>query len=336
VDTGSACARETDSERRQGEEATMNEIASSTSVLKATGVVKLLILGGGYSGSRLAKTAAARGISGVISHRQPAEASPAPPGWRTVTFDSGCDRVPSSADLLGITHVVSTIAPESDGSDPVVRCLGGVLQQLQPLWVGYLSTTGVYGDSGGAWVDETTTCRPRAGRSQARLDCERAWQSLGLPLQIFRLPAIYGPARNPFADLRAGRSRLLHRPGQVFCRVHVDDICGALLHCLALPPLRRADIVNVSDDAPCPASEQLGYAAHLLNCKLPPLQRYTDAAAAMSPMARSFWGENRRVRNTLLQEQLGYRLRYPTYREGLRACLAEEGSQSAEAAESAT
>jgi nucleoside-diphosphate-sugar epimerase len=314
----------------------MTRTANSTSVLNASGAVKLLILGGGYSGSRLAQAAAALGLSGVISHRRPDEAAPPPGGWRSVAFDSGNGVQPGASDLAGITHVVSTIAPDSDGRDPVVRCLGPLLQKLQPIWMGYLSTTGVYGDSGGAWVDETSPCRPRAGRSQARLACEQAWQSLGLPLQIFRLPAIYGPGRNPFADLRAGRSRLLHRPGQVFCRVHVDDICGAVLHCLALPPQQRAPIVNISDDAPCPASEQLGYAAHLLDCKLPPLQRYADAEAAMSAMARSFWAENRRVRNTLLQEQLGYRLRYPTYREGLRACLAEDGSQSTEAAGSAT
>ena len=306
----------------------MTEPANSTSVLTTPGTVKLLVLGGGFSGSRLARTAAAQGIGGVISHRRPADAQAPPPGWQTVAFDSASGVIPAAAALTGITHIVSTIAPEADGSDPVVRCLGPLLQALQPVWVGYLSTTGVYGDSGGAWVDESSPCQPGAQRSQARLACEQAWQALGLPLQIFRLPAIYGPGRNPFADLRAGRSRLLHRPGQVFCRVHVDDICGALLHCLALPAEAWAPVVNISDDVPCPASEQLGYAAHLLGCPLPPLQRYSDAAPTMSAMARSFWAENRRVSNALLCQQLGYRLRYPSYREGLRACLEEEGGQS--------
>ena len=306
----------------------MSELPNSTSVLKANRSVKLLVLGGGYCGSRLAQTAAAQGISGVITQRQPDQAAPPPQGWQQVSFDSGNAVLPEAASLKDVSHVVSTIAPEADGSDPVVRCLGPRLQELQPVWMGYLSTTGVYGDSGGAWVDEASPCRPQPGRSQARLTCEQAWQTLGLPLQIFRLPAIYGPGRNPFADLRAGRSRLLHRPGQVFCRVHVDDICGALLHCLTLPMEQWAPLINVCDDAPCPASEQLGYAAHLLGCKLPAVQHYADAAPTMSPMARSFWAENRRVSNALLRHQLGYKLRYPTYREGLKACLAEEGAQA--------
>ena len=310
-------------------EETMDQNTTSTSVLSSHGSVKLLILGGGYCGQRLAERAAAEGISGCISQRSPASAGPPPPpSWTTVGFDSDSDLRPNPAELDGITHVVSTIAPGSDGLDPVLSQLKPLLLQLQPRWVGYLSTTGVYGDSDGAWVDETTVCKPRAGRSQARLDCEQAWQATGLPLQIFRLPAIYGPQRNPFADLRAGRSRLLHRPGQVFCRIHVDDICDTLLHCLNLPPQTRPGVINVSDDEPCPSSEQLGYAAHLLGCKLPALQRFDEVAEAMGPMARSFWLENRRVSNRLLCQQLGYRLRYPNYRAGLRACLAAEGGQS--------
>ena len=189
----------------------------------------------------------------------------------------------------------------------------------------------MYGDTGGNWVDETSPCRPRSGRSQARLACERAWQALALPLQIFRLPAIYGPGRNALDDLRGGRSRLLHKPGQVFCRVHVDDICGAVLHCMQQPPERRPAVVNVSDAVPCSSSEQLGYAAHLLGCRLPPLQRFAEVSPQLSPMALSFWQENRRISNDLLCRRLGYRLLYPSYREGLRACLAAEGGQPAAA-----
>jgi hypothetical protein len=304
----------------------MNAPATSTSVFSSGAAVKLLVLGGGYSGGRLAMAAAQLGLPGLISHRQTRDDQPLPPGWQSLTFDPDQQQVPGGADLTGITHVVSTIPPGADGHDPVLTHLGPLLLQLGPTWIGYLSTTGVYGDSGGAWVDERSPCRPRAPRSQARLACERAWQASGLPLQIFRLPAIYGPRRNPFADLRAGRSRLLHRRGQVFCRVHVDDICGALLHCLALPASQRPPVVNLCDNEPCPASEQLGYAAHLLGCKLPTCQTYEAAAVSMGAMARSFWQENRRVRNTLLCDQLGYQLRYPSYREGLRACLAEEAA----------
>jgi nucleoside-diphosphate-sugar epimerase len=160
------------------------------------------------------------------------------------------------------------------------------------------------------------------------LACERSWQALALPLQIFRLPAIYGPGRNVLLDLQSGRSRLLHKPGQVFCRVHVDDICGAVLHCLQQPPARQPSVVNVCDAEPCSSSEQLGFAAHLLGCPLPPLQRFAAVCDQMSPMALSFWQENRRVRNDLLCRQLGYRLLYPSYREGLRACLAAAGGQA--------
>lgn len=307
----------------------MSVQASSTSVLNTDPTVKLLVLGGGYSGGRLAATAARQGIRGLLSHRNPGQAAAAPPGWRTIGFDAATGLQPEADDLAGVTHVISTIPPGSDGQDPVLHQLLTVLLQLNLHWVGYLSTTGVYGDSGGAWVDEGTPCRPRAGRSQARLSCEQAWHASGLPLQIFRLPAIYGPGRNPFADLLAGRSRLLHRPGQVFCRVHVDDICGALLHCLALPTQQRPAIVNVCDDLPCSSAEQLGYAAHLVGCKLPDVQRFDAIASSMSPMARSFWLENRRVSNALLCTQLGYRLRYPNYRAGLRASLLEEGAATA-------
>jgi nucleoside-diphosphate-sugar epimerase len=287
-----------------------------------------LVLGGGYTGSRLAATAARLGIGGVISHRQvDARPKPAAAGWQLVGFDSGSGVLPGAEALEGITHVVSTIPPDRQGDDPVLTRLAAPLQKLRPRWLGYLSTTGVYGDTGGAWVNEDSPCTPGLERSRARLRCEQAWQATGLPLQIFRLPAIYGPGRNPFGDLRAGRSRLLHRPGQVFCRVHVDDICGALLHCLTLPAAQRPPVVNVVDDAPCPASEQLGYAAHLLGCKLPEVQPFATARANLSPMALSFWQENRRVSNALLCQQLGYRLRYPSYREGLRAALAEEGAQ---------
>jgi nucleoside-diphosphate-sugar epimerase len=195
----------------------------------------------------------------------------------------------------------------------------------QPLqWLGYLSTTGVYGDTGGAWVSESSPTAPALGRSRARLESERLWLGSGLPVQSFRLPAIYGPGRCPFQQLRQGTARLIHKPGQVFCRIHVDDIVGALLHGAALPATDRPAVINVSDDAPCPSSETLGYAAHLLGCKLPPVQRFEAMAASMSPMALSFWADNRRVSNQLLCQGLGYRLRYPSYREGFAASLREE------------
>ena len=192
-------------------------------------------------------------------------------------------------------------------------------------WAGYLSTTGVYGDQHGQWVDESTS--PTADllpRSQARLQCEQDWLTSGWPVQVFRLPGIYGPGRNSLVTLQRGDARHVHKPGQVFCRVHVDDIVGALLHCLRLPAAKRPSIVNVCDNRPAPSSELLGYAAHLLGCPLPQLHWFEAVQDSMSPMALSFWRDNRRVSNRRLTKELGYALQFPSYREGLQACLKAE------------
>jgi nucleoside-diphosphate-sugar epimerase len=221
--------------------------------------------------------------------------------------------------------VLVTTPPAADGDAVIEHWLEPLRQQ--PLnWLGYLSTTGVYGDTGGGWVDETSPTTPGLARSRLRLESEQRWLGSGLPVQSFRLPAIYGPGRCPFNQLRQGSARLIHKPGQVFCRIHVDDIVGALLHCAARPMEHRPPVVNVSDDAPCPSSETLGYAAHLLGCKLPPVQRFDAVAPSLSPMALSFWADNRRVSNGLLCNKLGYRLRYPSYREGFAASLREENA----------
>ena len=288
---------------------------------------RLLVVGGGYTGRRFALAAASLGFTALLTSRQPKPpgelaALPAEFGW--LPFDSQAPRLPEPGDLAGVTHVLVSAPPDGGPGDPSLRCLAPLLADLPLAWVGYLSTTGVYGCTGGAWVDETAPPRPGARRSQARLEAEEAWRASGLPVQILRLPAIYGPGRSPFAGLRSGRSRLIHKPGQVFSRVHVDDIVGALLHCLTLPAERRPPVLNACDDCPCPSSEILGYASHLLNLKLPAVERYDAIAADLSPMARSFWAENRRASNRLLCTGLGYRLRYPSYREGLRACLREE------------
>lgn len=303
-----------------------NRAGSDTGVLTETGGVNpaprsVLVLGGGYSGSRFAGALRERGSAVTLtSRREPGETGAADEeGCRWLRFDPQAGVIPSRSDLAGIEAVLITIPPDAEGRDPVLEHLGATLETLAPQWIGYLSTTGVYGDSGGAWVDEESPTRPGLPRSIARLACEQAWRARDLPVQIFRLPAIYGPGRSPLDTLRNGTARLIHKPGQVFSRVHVDDIVGALLHCLALPAERRTGTLILADTCPCPSSEMLGYAAHLLGCKLPPMQSYAHIEAHLSPMARSFWSENRRASSRRLREEVGYRLLYPSYREGLAA-----------------
>ena len=285
-----------------------------------------LVLGGGYTGSRFAAALQALGVPTTLTRRQgaPPPANAEADGLRWLRFDAEAGAIPSGADLAGIRAVLVTIPPDAQGNDPVLQHLGSTLVDLDPAWVGYLSTTGVHGDSGGAWVDESSPTAPGLARSRARLACEQAWRNLGLPLQVFRLPAIYGPGRSPLDSLRNGTARLVHKHGQVFSRIHVDDIVGALLHCLALPAERRPDTVILADRCPCPSSEMLGYAAHLLDCKLPEFQSYEQIEPQMSAMARSFWSENRRASSRRLQQELGYRLRYPSYREGLQAIISPD------------
>ena len=287
---------------------------------------RVLVIGGGYSGLRVGRAAAALGAQVWLTRRsdnpEPTASTGEPPlHW--LPYDSS--QGPPAAPPSDLTHVLVTTPPAADGDAVIDHWLGPLRQQ--PLqWLGYLSTTGVYGDTGGAWVDETSPTTPGLARSRLRLKSEQRWLASGLPVQSFRLPAIYGPGRCPFNQLRQGGARLIHKPGQVFCRIHVDDIVGALLHCATRPVEQRPPVVNVSDDAPCPSSETLGYAAHLLGCKLPPVQRFDAVAPSLSPMALSFWADNRRVSNGLLCNELGYRLRYPSYREGFAASLREENA----------
>jgi len=286
---------------------------------------RVLVVGGGYSGERFARAAAARGATVWLTHRRERDlggetATPSPLSW--LRFDADAQAIPSLPEQL--SHVLITLPPQADGSDAALNHLLEPLRQQPLRWLGYLSTTGVYGDSQGAWVDEDSPTEPTLPRSEARLRCEQRWLSSGLPVQSFRLPAIYGPGRCPFEQLRSGTARLVHKPGQVFCRIHVDDIVGALLHATDQPEGKRPAVINVSDDTPCPSSETLSYAAHLLGCKLPAVQRFEAIAPQMSPMALSFWADNRRVGNHRLCGELGYQLRYPSYREGYAASLAEE------------
>lgn len=221
--------------------------------------------------------------------------------------------------LAQSTHLLLSAAP-SDAGDPVLVELRDAIARRAPHldWVGYLSTTGVYGDHQGAWVDEHTALTPSTKRGQLRKDAEAAWQNIpDLPLHIFRLAGIYGPGRGPFAKVRAGTARRIIKKNQVFSRIHVDDIAQVLLASIQQP--RAGAIYNLCDNDPAPPQDVIGYAAELLGLPLPEAVDFEEAE--MSPMARSFYAESKKVRNDLIKEELGVDLLYPTYKAGLRALV---------------
>jgi nucleoside-diphosphate-sugar epimerase len=219
-------------------------------------------------------------------------------------------------------------APDEQG-DPVLRALGDTLAGAPRLkTIVLLSTVGVYGDRGGGWVDETAALEPVHERSRPRVAAEQAWQALGrrrgAAVAILRLSGIYGPGQNALVNVRGGRARNIDKPGQVFNRIHVADIAQAIDAAFA----QKADgVFNVTDDAPSPPGDPIVFAATLLGLPAPPAIPYAEAVQTMSPLAASFYAENRRVRNDKLKQALGVRLRYPTYREGLRALFAEGEGQ---------
>ena len=231
-----------------------------------------------------------------------------------------------SAALDAATHLLISPAPTEDG-DPVLAELRGAIAQRkdQFAWVGYLSTTGVYGDHQGGWVDESTPLAPSTKRGQLRVDAEAAWQSMGLPLHIFRLAGIYGPGRGPFAKVRGGAARRIIKQGQVFSRIHVEDIAQVLAASIAHP--NPGAVYNLCDEDPAPPEDVIAHAAHLLGLPVPPAEDY--ATADMTPMARSFYAESKMVRNDRIKTELGVKLIYPDYRAGLSALLAAETAKTA-------
>jgi len=231
-------------------------------------------------------------------------------------FVYGPDHALAPAALEGTTHLLLSIPPDEAG-DSVARDLGNSLQALPLQWVGYLSTTGVYGDRGGDWVDEASPLAPSTARGRRRLEAEEQWAALDLPLHIFRLAGIYGPGRNQLATLRAGTAKRIVKEGQVFSRIHVEDIANILAASIAQPAPGTA--YNVCDNEPAPPQEVVTYAADLLGIDPPPEVPFEEAD--LSPMAKSFYAESKRVSNKRIREELGVTLRYPTYREGLRALL---------------
>ncbi len=231
-----------------------------------------------------------------------------------------------TAKLHASNHVLVSVPPGEDG-DPVLNAAKEAIASIPSLtWLGYLSTTGVYGDTGGAWVDETAKTNPSSDRSRRRVAAENAWLELyrehGLPVHIFRLAGIYGPGRSVFDQIRAGRAKRIDKPGHAFSRIHVDDIARVLAASIARPKPGR--IYNVCDNEPAPPAEVTAYACGLLGKDPPDLQSFDEAKQRMSPMALSFWNDNRRVDNKRILSELGVKLQYPDYRSGLQQILVEE------------
>jgi nucleoside-diphosphate-sugar epimerase len=278
---------------------------------------RLFIFGLGYCGLEIAKLAGMAGwrVAGTCRTNEKA-GELKQLGFDAHLFD-GTAALPVEA-LGKASHVLCTIAPGTTG-DPVLKTSARVLRDAR--WLGYLSTTGVYGDHGGRWVDEETPPRPAQPRSIARLATERAWQAMGIEMgfavDIFRLPGIYGPGRSTIDQVKAGTARRIDKPGQVFSRIHVEDVAGTVLQ--ALGRVHAGAIYNVADDLPASTGEVVAFACELLGKPVPPAVPWDDAAPTMSAMARSFYAENRRVKNDRIKDELGVALRYPTYKEGLRA-----------------
>lgn len=268
---------------------------------------RCFIFGLGYSAGFIARALAARGWEIVSTGR-----------GGTLSFD---DEGTVRLALADSSHVVSSVPPGGEGLDPVLDRYGDALGGK---WLGYLSSTGVYGDAGGAWIDETAPVG--GGRRVARAEADGAW--LGRGARVFRLPGIYGPGRSALDRVREGTAHRIDLPGQVFSRVHAADIARGVVAALDAGRSAAAGAYNLADDLPCSQNAVIDEAARLLGLDPPPLQSLD--AAGLSPQARAFYSENRRVANGKAKRVLGWRPLYPTYREGLRVCLAPPTSGAKE------
>ena len=276
---------------------------------------KFLILGCGFSGSFFAKKIRQLSCTALTSSRSENNDP------NSFVFNSEKGIVPDEKIFDGVTHILSCIPPDKNGKDPVIGSLKSRLESLPLEWIGYLSTTGVYGNTGGSWVSETDQPNPLQIRSQKRLNCEKEWIESGLPVQIFRLPGIYGPGRSTFEAIKNKKIRVIYKENQVFSRVHVADITNAIIYLLQNKhSLKFHQIINIADDEPCSQIEVIQNCYELLGLKMPKPILFENAKYDLSPIARSFWMENRRVSNKLLCKTLGYKLIYKNYKLGLKNC----------------
>jgi len=286
-------------------------------------MTKLFCFGLGYSAEALARRLATAGWTIAGTARTPeGVARIASFGYEAILFDGLTAAPQGTASLESATHVLISASPDEQG-DPVLRLHGDDLARAANLrWIGYLSTIGVYGNSDGQWIDETTTPQPRAERTRRRLEAENGWlefgEASGKRVQVFRLGGIYGPGRSVVDDLRDGTARRIVKPNQVFNRIHVEDIATVLA--AAANGAGRESVYNVTDDEPSPSQDVILLAARLMGVEAPP--EIPFETADLSPMARSFYADNRRVRNRRLHDDLGVTLAFPTYREGIAGILA--------------
>ena len=289
----------------------------------------LICFGLGYSAQHFVEAYGQKfdRVVGTVRGAERATALNAHPSGRlTALIFDGTAVAPDLRSAIAEADAALVSVPPDENGDPVLRACGDDLAHAQRLrGIVYLSTLGVYGDHGGAWVDETTPPQPGAARSRERLAAEQAWLDFGarhnIAVAILRLAGIYGPEQNALVQIVSGKARRIVKPGQVFNRIHVGDIAQAID---AAFTRRASGIFNVADDEPAPTADPIVFAAQLMGVEAPPEIPFDQAALTMSPMALSFWQACRRVKNDKLKRELGVSLRYPTYREGLRALFEKQ------------
>jgi nucleoside-diphosphate-sugar epimerase len=279
---------------------------------------RLLIFGYGYTAGFIAAAAREAGFAVAGTSRSAAvREAMAPLGVEPVAFGE------AGPAIAAATHVLMTAAPGPEGDPALAAYRAELLAAPDLRWLGYLSTTGVYGDAGGAEVDEDTPLRAASDRGLRRVAAEAAWAALGaekaIPATFFRLPGIYGPGRSALDAIRQGTARRIVKPGQIFSRVHAEDIASGTFAAMIG---EEAGAFNLCDDEPAPPQDVTAEAARLLKVNPPPLEDFETASSSMSEMARSFYAESKRVSNAKAKRTLGWRPRYPTYREGLAALIA--------------
>ena len=277
---------------------------------------KFLIFGGGYSGQYFANEIRKLGCLALTSNRSKEN------NEYSFFFDSSSNEIPAEHIFSNTTHILSCIPPGKNGEDPLLSKLQAKMESLSLEWAGYLSTTGVYGNTDGNWVSEKDTVNPLQERSKRRRLCELNWINSNLPTQIFRLPGIYGPGRSTLESIIKKNIKVINKKSQIFSRIHVADIANSIIYLLKNKnELDFHQIINISDNHPCSQIEVIKFSYELLGLNMPQAIEFEEAKKMLSPMALSFWEENRKVSNDLLCNKLGYQLIHKDYKSGLKNCL---------------